>query len=40
MNLRCMYYNDVTLERLSNSVKHAKWPTALAHDEINKEMMK
>ena len=25
---------------LSNGVKHTKWPSALAHDEMNNEIMK
>ena len=28
-------WNDETLEGLSKSVKHTKWPSALAYDEIN-----
>ena len=32
--------NDETLEGLCKSVKHTKWPSALAYDEINNEMMK
>ena len=40
VNLRCMYWNDVTLEGLSKSVKHTKWPSELEHDEMNNEMMK
>ena len=28
-------WNDETLEGLSKSVKHIKWPSALAYDEIN-----
>ena len=28
-------WSDETLERLSKSVKHTKWPSALAYDEIN-----
>ena len=39
MNLRCICWNDVTLEGLSKSVKHTKCPSALVHDEINNEMM-
>ena len=27
--------NNETLEGLSNSVKHTKWPSALAYDEMN-----
>ena len=27
--------NDETLEGLSKSVKHTKWPSALAYDEMN-----
>ena len=30
-----MWWNDVTLEGLSKSVKHTKWPSALAYDEMN-----
>ena len=35
-----MWGNDVTLKGLSKSVKHIKWPSALAYDEMNNEMMK
>ena len=35
MNQRCLWWNDVTLEELSKSVKHTKWPSALAFDEMN-----
>ena len=28
-------WNDETLEWLSKSVKHTKWPSALAYDEMN-----
>ena len=28
-------WNDETLEGLSKSVKHTKWPSALAYDEMN-----
>ena len=28
-------WNDETLEGLSKSVKHTKWPSALAYDEIH-----
>ena len=28
-------WNDETLEGLSKSVKHIKWPSALAYDEMN-----
>ena len=28
-------WNDETLEMLSKSVKHNKWPTSLAYDEMN-----
>ena len=35
-----MWWNDVTLEGLSKSVKHTKCPSALAHDEMNNEIMK
>ena len=35
-----MYWNDVTLEGLSKSVKHTEFPSALEHDEMNSEMMK
>ena len=35
-----MYWNDETLEGLIKSVKHTQWPSALAHDEMNNEMMK
>ena len=31
---------DETLEGLSKSVKHTKWPSALAYDEMNNEMIK
>ena len=27
--------NDETQKRLSKSVKHIKWPSALAYDEMN-----
>ena len=30
-----MQLNEVTLGELSTSVKHTKWPSALAYDEIN-----
>ena len=30
-----MWLNDVTLEGLSKSVKHTKYPSALAYDEVN-----
>ena len=33
-------WNDETLKGLSKSVKHTKWPSALAYDEMNNEMMK
>ena len=33
-------WNDETLDGLSKSVKHTEWPSALAHDEMNNEMMK
>ena len=33
-------WNDETLEGLSKSVKHTKWPSALAYDEMNNEMIK
>ena len=33
-------WNDETLEWLSTSVKYIKWPSALAYDEMNNEMMK
>ena len=29
-----MYQNDETLEELSKSVKHIKWPSELAYDEM------
>ena len=29
-----MWWNDVNLEGLSKSVKHTKWPSALAYDEM------
>ena len=32
-------WNYETLEGLSTSVKHTKWPSALAYDEMNNEMM-
>ena len=28
-------WNDETLEGLSKSVKHTKWPSALTYDEMN-----
>ena len=28
-------WNDETLEGLSKSMKHTKWPSALAYDEMN-----
>ena len=30
-----MWWIDVNLEGLSKSVKHTKWPSALAYDETN-----
>ena len=33
-----MWWNDVTLEGLIKSVKHTKWPSALAYDEMNIHM--
>ena len=35
-----MYWNDETLEALSTSVKYFKCPSALAHKEMNNEIMK
>ena len=35
-----MWWNDVTLKGLSKSVKHTKWPNALAYDKMNNELMK
>ena len=35
-----MWWNNVTLKGLSKSVKHTKWPSALAYVEMNNEMMK
>ena len=32
--------NDETLEGLSTSLRYTKWPSALAYDEMNNEMMK
>ena len=32
--------NDESLEGLSKRVKHTKWTSALAYDEMNNEMMK
>ena len=32
--------NYETIEVLSTSVKYTKWPSALAYDEINNEIMK
>ena len=31
-------WNGEALEGLSMSVKHTKWPSALAYDEMNNEM--
>ena len=33
-------WNDETLEWLSKCVKNTKWPSALAYDEMNNEIMK
>ena len=33
-------WNDETLEGLSKSVKHTKWPSALAYDETNIHLKK
>ena len=35
-----MQWNDETLERLGKSVKHTKWPSALAYDEMNIHVMR
>ena len=32
-------WNDETLEGLSKSVKHNKWPSVLAYDEMNNKIM-
>ena len=35
-----MWWIDVTLKGLSKSVKHTKWPSVVAYNEMNYEMMK
>ena len=35
MTWRNAQWNDKTLEGLSKGVKHTKWPSALAYDEMN-----
>ena len=40
MNQRCTQWNGKILEGLTKSVKHTKWPSALAYCEMNNEIMK
>ena len=35
MKCTMKWWNDETLEGLSKSVKHTKWSSALAYDEMN-----